>query len=165
MVASGWYATGRTLGVALDADKGTMLVTGGDENNGTWVTAFESGVRPSATVGGGLYPCISGHTTPGAVVQINLGLDPSRPMVFAPPTPEFRPAGKALSLQVDACASFGYGYVTLSCIPLQDRSDPSWAVSTLKALVLPSRHPPPLSCRHSLLPPQEARLCASLTEH
>ena len=77
-----------------------MLVTSPDAPAAAaaWRVAFASGVQPRSAVGGALFPCLSGCE--GAAVRVNVGLDPSRPLSVAPPSPEYRPAGHALAQQV-----------------------------------------------------------------
>jgi hypothetical protein len=58
-VGSGWYVVGKTLGVALDLDAGTLLVS---VDGGKWDVAFQDGCAPSSSVGAALFPALSGRT-------------------------------------------------------------------------------------------------------
>ena len=97
---------GATLGVALDAAKGEMLVASiapppaaAAAAAPIWQAAFADGVRPGAAVGDSFFPCLSGRS--GAKVRVNLGLDATRPLRLAPLTREFRPAGQACAADDD----------------------------------------------------------------
>ena len=90
-MAPGWLAEKKALGLALDLQIGSLLVSA---DGSTWVSAFESGLCPSRTVGAGLYPAISGSRH--AKVRCNFGLDPGqRPMKTRPPSSEYRTIGAA----------------------------------------------------------------------
>ena len=56
-MAEGWFSAGATLGVALDLDHGTLLVS---VNRAEWKVALQAGCAPSNTVGAGLFPAVSG---------------------------------------------------------------------------------------------------------
>ncbi len=87
-MASGWFEAGKTLGVAVDLDAGTMLVS---VDGGDWVVAIPEGCTPSATAGASLYPALSGND--GLRLLCNWGADPGRPMKHRPPSEDYRVVG------------------------------------------------------------------------
>ncbi len=90
-VAGGWFAAGKALGMALDLDAGSMLVS---VDGAAWTVAFAAQNRPccpSAAAGAALFPALSGWG--GASVRCNWGTDPERPMRHGPPSGEYRPIG------------------------------------------------------------------------
>jgi hypothetical protein len=89
-VAAGWFAAGKTLGVAVDFDTGTMRVS---VDGGDWAVAFPHGCAPSAAVGAALFPALSGWR--GARARCNWGACAARPMKFAPPSGEYMAVGLA----------------------------------------------------------------------
>ncbi len=92
-MAGGWFTAGKTLGVALDLDAGTMLVS---VDCAGWTVAFADGCAPGAAVGAGLFPAISGQR--GARVRCNWGADTGRPMKHCPPSGEYSAIGLALQV-------------------------------------------------------------------
>ncbi len=89
-MAAGWFAEGKTLGVAVDLDAGRMLVS---VDVGDWAEAFPTGCAPSAAAGAGLFPALSGNC--GARIQCNWGADAGRPMRHGPPSADYRAVGLA----------------------------------------------------------------------
>ena len=94
--------------MALDAAKGEMLAASlppdaPPDAAPIWKAAYADGVRPGAAVGGGLFPCLSGCD--GAKVRVNAGLDAARPLRLAPPTSEFRPAGRRAGAAAEVSAA------------------------------------------------------------
>ncbi len=87
-VGSGWYIVGKTLGVALDLDAGTLLVS---VEGGKWDVAFQDGCSPGSSVGAALFPALSGRT--GARLRLNWGADARRPMRHSPPSGDYRAVG------------------------------------------------------------------------
>ncbi len=84
---------GKTLGVALDLDAGTLLVS---FDGGDWAVAFPNTThtgpcRPSDTAGAALFPALNGSK--GAWVRCNWGTDKERPMRHSPPSEQFRAVG------------------------------------------------------------------------
>ncbi len=79
-VAAGWFTAGKTRGLALDLDSGTLLVS---VDGADWVVAFQTGCAPGPAVGAGLFPAVSGSR--GARVRCNWGADAGRPMRHGPP--------------------------------------------------------------------------------
>ncbi len=90
-MASGWAATGKTLGVAVDLDAGRMLVR---VNGAAWADAFSAACAPSAVAGAGLFPALSGGM--GMRVRCNWGVDAARPMKHGAPAGGYRAVGLAL---------------------------------------------------------------------
>ncbi len=88
--AGGWFAAGKTLGVALDLDSGTLRVS---VDGGEWAVAFPDGCAPSAAAGGALFPALSGEC--GASVRCNWGADARRPLKRAPPSGGYMAVGLA----------------------------------------------------------------------
>ena len=98
--AAGWFAAGKTLGVAVDLDAGTLRVS---VDGADWAVAFQAGCAPGAAVGAGLFPALSGSD--GARVRCNWGADESRPMRHAPPASEYRAVGLLQQQKVRAVRS------------------------------------------------------------
>ena len=77
----GAWRPGDVIGIAVDLERGTMSVS----VNGSFAppngAAFDC-VRPGPTVGSAVYPALSASSMK---VEVNFGLDPERPLVFAPP--------------------------------------------------------------------------------
>ncbi len=113
-MAAGWFAAGKTLGVAVDLDAGTVLVS---VDGADWAVAF-LGCAPGAAVGAGLFPALSGKN--GARVRCNWGADESRPMQHAPPASEYRAVGLLLQQKVRA---------PVTCPPLHTHSQPSASIA------------------------------------
>ena len=84
-MASGWFVAGKTLGLALDCDAGTLRVS---VDGGAWAVAFQDGCAPGAAVGAALFPVISGKG--GARFRANWGWDKERPMRHLPPEGDYR---------------------------------------------------------------------------
>ena len=103
-VAEGWYAAGKTLGLAVDLEASSLLVAVGKgagdspETGPEWRPAYQTGVATGATVGSGLFPAISGYG--GARVMCNFGCDPSRPMLLRPPSEDYIPVGALNQVRV-----------------------------------------------------------------
>jgi hypothetical protein len=104
-VAGGWFGAGKTLGVALDLDAGTLLVS---VDGAAWTVAFADGCAPSAAVGAALFPALSGSE--GAQVRCNWGADAGRPMKHGPPSGEYCAVGLAMQVLLSPAA--------LSCTPV-----------------------------------------------
>ena len=94
-MAAGWFAAGKTLGIAVDLDAGTMLVS---VDGAAWADAFDAACAPSAAVGAGLFPALCGSG--GVRVRCNWGADAARPMTRSPPSGGYRAVGQALLAQV-----------------------------------------------------------------
>jgi hypothetical protein len=88
-VASGWFEAGKTLGLALDLDAGTLRVS---VDGGAWAVAFQDGCAPGAAAGAALFPTLSGKG--GASLRCNWGGDARRPMRRAPPSGDYRAVGQ-----------------------------------------------------------------------
>ena len=87
--ASGWFAAGKTLGLALDLEAGALLVS---VDGAEWAAApFSHPCKPGADAGAGLFPALSGAV--GARVRCNWGVDTRRPMRHAPPPGGYRAVG------------------------------------------------------------------------
>ncbi len=95
-MAEGWFAAGKTLGLALDLGSGTMLVS---VDGGEWAVAFPEGCAPSSSVGAALFPALSGKE--GATVRCNWGADALRPLEHAPPSGDYMALG--LACKVPPC--------------------------------------------------------------
>ncbi len=89
-MAAGWFAAGKTLGVALDLGSGNLRVS---VDGGEWAVAFPEGCAPSGSVGAALFPALSGCD--GVRARCNWGTDAARPMKFAPPSGEYMAVGLA----------------------------------------------------------------------
>ncbi len=94
-VAAGWFAAGKTLGVALDLDAGALLVS---VNGAAWVVACQAGCAPGADAGGALFPALSGEG--GARVRCNWGADAGRPMRHGPPSGDYCAVGLAMQVPI-----------------------------------------------------------------
>ena len=92
-MAKGWFAAGKTLGLALDLDAGTLRVS---VDGAPWAVAFQDGCAPGAAVGSALFPALSGNG--GARVRCNWGAEAGRPMRHSPPSGEYRPVGLAMQV-------------------------------------------------------------------
>ena len=88
-MASGWFVAGKTLGLALDLDAGTLRVS---VDGGAWAVAFQDGCAPGAAAGAALFPALSGCT--GARLRCNWGGDGGRPMRHGPPSGDYRAVGQ-----------------------------------------------------------------------
>ena len=87
--AAGWSEAGKTLGVALDLDAGSLLVS---VDGAGWAVAPLSGpCAPGAGAGATLFPALSGAV--GARMRCNWGADAGRPMKLAPPPGEYQAVG------------------------------------------------------------------------
>ncbi len=81
--ASSWggaWRPGDVIGISVDLDQGTMSAS----VNGSFAppngAAFDC-VRPGPKVGSAVYPALSANS---GIVEVNFGLDPERPLLFAP---------------------------------------------------------------------------------
>ena len=83
-MAEGWFKAGKTLGLALDLDAGTLRVS---VDGGAWAVAFQDGCAPGAAVGAALFPALSGKA--GARLRANWGWDRERPMRHGPPEGDY----------------------------------------------------------------------------
>ena len=92
-VAAGWSEAGKTLGVAVDIDSGTMSVS---VNGGAWAVAFPKGCTPSVEAGAALLPAVSGN---GGRLRCNFGADAARPLKHGPPSDEYRAVGLASQVE------------------------------------------------------------------
>ena len=92
-MAAGWFVPGGVLGLAADLEAGSLRVAfaAGGDSSPAWREAFASGLRPSAKVGGGLFPAVSGMG--GARIRCNFGGDPQRPLRLPPPSPDYVAVG------------------------------------------------------------------------
>ena len=92
-VAAGWFVPGGVLGLAADLEAGSLRVAfaAGGDSSPAWREAFASGLRPSAKVGGGLFPAVSGYG--GARIRCNFGGDPQRPLRLPPPSRDYVAVG------------------------------------------------------------------------
>jgi hypothetical protein len=88
-VAPGWFVAGKTLGLALDLDAGTLRVS---VDGGAWAVAFQDGCAPGAAAGAALFPALSGCD--GARLRCNWGGDGGRPTRHAPPSGDYRAVGQ-----------------------------------------------------------------------
>ncbi len=95
-VIPGWFTAGSVLGIAVDLDSGTLFCTAC--GRGGWISCFQSGLRPGATVGNALLLAVT--CADGARVRCNSGIDPSRPMRHDPPSSLYRPFGADAGGQV-----------------------------------------------------------------
>ena len=93
------FAAGLLVGLAVDLDVGCIMVTflenygalDSDATNLTeWTNLIESGVGPSKTVGGGLFPVVQGCMSKAC---FNFGLDRNKPIRLSPPSELFKPFG------------------------------------------------------------------------
>ncbi len=118
-MAAGWFASGKTLGVALDLDSGTMHVS---VDGGDWAVAFQDECAPSATAGAALFPALSGKS--GARVVCNWGAD--RPLKHTPPSGEYVALGQAskvlLLLLLFMPSFFFTPRCLLPCLPICPRA-------------------------------------------
>ena len=87
------------MGLALDLDAGCILVTfvenyrALDSNAiklAEWTILIESGVGPSKSVGGGLFPVFQGYMSKAC---FNFGVDKTKPLQLYPPSECFKPFG------------------------------------------------------------------------
>jgi hypothetical protein len=96
---------GDTLGLALDLDAGTLLIS---VNGGEWAVVFNDSCTPSAVAGAALFPAMRGSVDYDdatnevyfPVVRCNWGTDKGRPMRHNPPSEGYRPVGVGLVQQV-----------------------------------------------------------------
>ncbi len=89
-VVGAWNESGGTLGVALDMNTGTLLVS---VDGAAWAVAFADGCAPGAAVGAALFPALCGSG--GARVRCNWGADAGRPMRHSPPSWQYNAVGLA----------------------------------------------------------------------
>jgi hypothetical protein len=87
-----WFEDGKTLGVAVDVEKGILLVcatsTAHSQSQVQWLTAAEN-LSLTSVGGKTLFPAISGQQ--GACVRFNFGHDPvNRPFKIGPPSADFQ---------------------------------------------------------------------------
>ncbi len=88
-VASGWGEVGKTLGVALDLDAGSMLVS---VNGAEWTPVpFSEPCAPGAGAGAAVFPALTGAM--GSRMRCNWGADAARPMRHGPPAGGYRAVG------------------------------------------------------------------------
>jgi hypothetical protein len=81
--------TAKTLGLALDLEAGTMLVS---VDGAEWVAApLPQPCVPGAAVGAALFPALSGYVC--TRLRCNWGVDAERPMRHAPPPGDYRAVG------------------------------------------------------------------------
>lgn len=96
-----WFEEGKTLGVAVDMEGGSLLVSVAGPETATpqWLVATDT--LPLATAKGrGLFPSISGQQ--GACLRLNYGHDPvSRPFKIAPPSAYFKSAASLMAAAGD----------------------------------------------------------------
>jgi hypothetical protein len=86
-----WFEPGKTIGVAIDLEKGGLYVSvlGGDSDPAPrWFTVVDDPPL-SAEAGSFFFPALSGQQ--GACVSYNFGFDPkARPLRISPPSPEYK---------------------------------------------------------------------------
>ena len=123
-MASDWFVTGKTLGVALDVDAGTMLVS---VDGAEWVVAFQDGCTPSAAAGVALFPALS-VMGDAAKMRCNLGGDTERPMRHAAPL-GYCAVGQVLQVPFRPPGNAGF---SLSTAPEQPFNAPCLLTSSIQ---------------------------------
>ena len=98
------FAAGLLVGLAVDLDVGCIMVTFLENYRALdsdaiklaeWTNLIESGVGPSKTVGGGLFPVVQGCMSKAC---FNFGLDQNKPIRLSPPSEHFKPFGDILEV-------------------------------------------------------------------
>ena len=86
-----WFEPGKTIGVALDLEKGGLYVSvldGDSDLASRWFTVTDN-LPLDAEAGSIFFPALSGQQ--GACVSYNFGFDPqARPLHISPPSPDYK---------------------------------------------------------------------------